>query len=127
MVAGICHLGVEGAFLKADESVDELEYRAGRIRSLHRTVEHRLVRVLDNLVVVLAYVGEHADVNTRTGYQGEDLTRLRFDRHKASDLVLHELLPVLLEVGVDGGDDVVAGNGFLVHLSVLVRTFDLVA
>ena len=64
LVAGVSHVHVENTLLKADEAVHELEYRAGGIRSLDSPVEHGLVGILDDLVVVLADVREHADIDS---------------------------------------------------------------
>ena len=75
---------------------------------------------------MLADVGELVHVDTRRGYQGQDLAGARFDGDEGAHLVLHELLPVLLEIRVDGGDDVVARDGLLVEFAILVGLLDLV-
>ena len=130
MVALAARVGdfcVQGAFLKSDQAVHQLEHRSGRVRGLDRPVEHRLVGVLDDLVIVLADVRQHAHIDSRAGHKRQDLSCLWLDRHEAAYLVVHEFLAVLLQVGVDCGVDVVSRDGFLVHLSVLVTLLDLVA
>ncbi len=127
LVAGIAHLGPEDAFLQADEPVHQLEHRSRRIRSLHRTVVHGFIGVLRNLLPVLADIGQHVYVNTRRAHQRQDFPGLRLDGHDTSHLVSHELLPVLLQSGVDGGDNVLSRDGLLVLGSILVGLFNLVA
>lgn len=127
LAARIGDLCVQCAFLQAYEAVDKFEHGAWRVRSLYGPVEHRLVRVLDDLVIVLADVRQHAHIDSWTGHKCEDFSCLRFDRHEAPDLVSHQLLAVLLQIRVDRGVDVVSRYGFLVHLSVFVALLDLVA
>ena len=127
LAARIGDLCVQCAFLQAYEAVDKFEHGAWRVRSLYGSVEHRLVRVLDDLVIVLADVRQHAHIDSWTGHKCEDFSCLRFDRHEAPDLVSHQLLAVLLQIRVNRGVDVVSRYGFLVHLSVFVALLDLVA
>ena len=51
---------------------------------------------------------------------------MRLDGDDAADLVLHEHLPVVLQLGVDGGHDVVSRDGFHVHFAVVVGGLYLV-
>ena len=125
--AGVCHLCVQRPFLQADQPVDELEHGSGRVGSLDSPVEHGLVGVLEDFRIVLAEVRQHADVDTGARHQRQDLPGLRLDGHEAAHLVVHQPLSILLEVGIDRGHYVVAGNGFLVELSVAVALFYLVA
>ena len=62
----------------------------------------------------------------RSRHQGQDFAGGRLDGHDGAHLAGHQLLSVLLELRVDGGDDVLARNGFLVHGPVLVRLLNLV-
>ena len=62
-----------------------------------------------------------------TGYHCQNLSRGRLYGNKAAYLVVHQHLAVVLELGVDGGGDVLAGNSFLIHLSILESGHDLVA
>ena len=126
LVAGIGHFRPKHAFFQADEPVHQLEHRSRRIRSLHRAVVHGLIGVGGNLVPILADIGQHVHIDTRGRYQRQDFAGFRLNGHDTAHLVLHELLPELLEVGVDGGDDILPGDGFLVFQSVLVRLLNLV-
>ena len=65
--ARIFSLRGEHSFLKSDKPVYELEDRPRRIWSLHRPVEHRLVRVVQNLVVMAAEIREHIHIYSRAG------------------------------------------------------------
>ena len=127
LMAGVGHFRAQHALLQADESIDQLEHAAGRIRCLHRAVVHGLVRVTGNVVPIFADIGQHAHVDTRGRYQRQNLSGRGFDGHDAAHLVLHQLLPQLLEVGVDGGDDVPPRDGFFVLGAVLVGLLNLVA
>ena len=126
LVAGICVFRLEYSFLKANEAVHEFEHRARRVWSLHGAVEHRLVRVADNFLVMLADVRQHLDVDSRAGNHRQNLPGGRLYGYQAAYLVLHQELAVLLQIGVDGGHNVLAGDGFLVHLAVLVPGLYLV-
>ena len=74
LVAGICVFRLEYSFLKANEAVHKLEHRARRVWSLNRPVEHRLVRVADNFLVMLADVRQHFHVNAGAGYHCQDFS-----------------------------------------------------
>ena len=65
--ARIFSLGGEHSFLKSDKPVYEFEDRPRRIWSLYRPVEHRLVRVVQNLVVMAAEIREHIHIYSRAG------------------------------------------------------------
>ena len=120
VMAGVCVFRFENALLKAYKTVYEFENGAWRIWRLHGPVEHRLVRVAYDFAIVLSYVGEHFHVDARAGHHCQNLSCGRFDGHETAHLVLHKHLTVLLEVGIDGGDHVFPGYGFLVELPVLV-------
>ena len=129
VVALAARIGIfrfQHSFLEADEAVDQLEHRSRGIRGLDGSVEHWLVRVIHYLAVVLADVGQHLHVYAGAGYHGKNLTGRRLYGHETADLVFHEHLAVLLEFGVDGGDDVLSWNGLLVFESVLVAGLSLV-
>ena len=76
---------------------------------------------------MFADVGQHGHIDTRRGNQRQDFSGGRLNGYQRAHLVLHELLPILLQRGVDGGHNVVSRNGFLVHGSVLVWLLNLVA
>ena len=118
--ARICGPRSEYTFLKSDQSVDKLEHRSRRVRSLHCSVEHRLVWVRKDLVVVLSEVCEHVYIDTRTGHHRQNLAGGRLDGYKAAHLVVHEHLSVVLECGVDGGGYIITRHGLLVQRSVLI-------
>ena len=63
--AGVGCRRSEYAFLKAYEAVHELEYRPRRVWRLHCSVEHRLVWIGEDLVVVLSEVSKHVHVDAR--------------------------------------------------------------
>ena len=75
---------------------------------------------------MLADIGQLGYVDTRGGHQRQDFPRARLDGDDGADFVLHQLLAVLLELRIDGGDNVVAGDGFLVEFAVFERLLDLV-
>ena len=125
--ARIHRAGAEDSLLKADQTVDKLEHRAWRVRSLNGSVEHRFVRIGQDLVVVLSEVSKHVYIDTRAGDHGQDLSCRRLDSNQAAHLVVHEHLTVVLELSIDGGCDIVSWHCFLVHLSILISGFDLVA
>ena len=67
MVASCARIGIlcgQGALLQADKAVDELEDGARRVGSLHGPVEHRLVRVPGDFVVVLPDVCKHLHIDS---------------------------------------------------------------
>ena len=115
------------SFLHSDQTVHKLEYRTRRVVCLHRTVEHRLIWVRSDFRIMLSDVRKHVHVNTRTRNHSEDLACRRFDGHKTAHLVLHKLLTVVLEFGVNGRGDVLAGYGVLVHFAVLISGLDSVS
>ena len=125
--ARIFSLGGEHSFLKSDKPVYEFEYRAGRIWGLYCPVEHRLVWVIQYFIVMAAEVREYVHIYSWAGDQSQDLACGRLYGHKASDFVLHQHLPVFLEICIDSRGDVVPGNCLLVHFPVPVPRFDLVA
>ena len=102
------------SLFQSDQSVDQFEHRARRIWSLHRTVEHRFIGVGRNLTVVPSDISKHFHIDTRAGYHGQNFSCGRFDGHETAYLIVHKFLTVVLEVGVDRGCDVFAGNGLLV-------------
>ena len=125
--ARVAHLRSQYAFLHADERIHQLKHRTGRVGGLYGTVVHGLVGVFGDLVVVLANIGQLFHVDARRGYQGQDFAGGRFQGHHGAHLAGHELLPVLLELCVNGGDDVLARDSFFVHGAVLERLLNLVA
>ena len=127
MRARVAHFRSKDALFQADERIHQLEHRARRVGRLHGAVVHGLVRVLDNLVVVLADIGQLFHVDAGRRHQGQDFAGGGFYRHHRAHLAGHEFLPVLLELRVDGGGDVLARNGFLVHGAVFIRLLNLVA
>ena len=126
LAAGIHHIRPQDALLQADEPVHQLEHRARRVGRLHRPVVHGLVGVLRDFIPVFADIGQLLHVDAGGGNQGQDLARGGFDGHDGPHLVFHELLPVLLEGGVNGGDNVAPRDGLLVLGPVLVGLFLLV-
>ena len=116
----------EHSFLQSDQSVHQFEYGPWRIGGLDSPVEHGLVRIRQDFVVVGTYVCEHLHVYSGTGYQCKDFACRRFYGHETADLVLHQHLPVMLEFRINGGRYVLSGNGLLVHFPVLVSAFNLV-
>ena len=74
-----------------------------------------------------ADIGQHIHIDTGTGHHGQDFPRGRFDGDQRAHLVSHQQLSVLLEVGIDRGHDIPAGNGLLVHFPIAVVVLDLVA
>ena len=75
---------------------------------------------------MLADVCEHVDIDTRAGHHRQDLACRRLDRNDTADLVAHQPLAVLLELRINRGDDIFAGDGFLVHFAVHIGVLDLV-
>ena len=53
-------------FLKPYQRVHEFEHRPRRLGRLHSAVEHRLVWVVEDFGVVVADVGQHIHVDSRT-------------------------------------------------------------
>ena len=120
VVARILVGGLEHPFLQAYQAVDQLEHGPRGIGGHHGAVEHGLARVAGEAVVVAAYVGQHVHVDSRARHHREYLPGRGFDCHHRTDLPRHELLPVLLQVGVYGGDDVLSGHRGLVLPAVEV-------
>ena len=71
-------------------------------------------------------IGQHGNVYAGGRYQRQNLASGGFDGHQRAHLPLHELLPVLLEGGIDGGDDILPRNGLFVHFAILVGLLYLV-
>ena len=65
-VAWVCGVRSEDSFLKSDQTIHQLEYGSRRIWCLYSSVEHRLVRVRQNLRIMLAEVRQHVHVDTGT-------------------------------------------------------------
>ena len=115
------------SLLKTYESIHELEHRTGRIGSLHGPVEHRLVWIFGNFGIVGAYVREHFHINSGAGNHREYFSGGRLDCHQGPHLVCHKHLPIVLEFGINGGRDIIARHGFLVHFPVSETGLNAVA
>ena len=124
--AGEHHLRPERPLLQADQPVHQFEHRSGRIGRLNGPVEHGFIRIGRDFFVMTADIGQHVHIDTGTGHHGQDFPRGRFNGHQRAHLVLHQQLSVLLEIGIDRGHDIPAGNGLLVHFPVAVVIFNLV-
>ena len=118
--AGISVARLQHSFLHADEPAHQLENRPGRVACLNRTVEQRLAGVGTEPCIIAAHVCQVLHVDAGAGDKREDLSGRGLDRNQRPAAALHELLPVLLQVGVDGSLYVFAGDGELVVGSVVV-------
>ena len=114
-------------FFQADEGIDQLEDRTGRIWRLHGTVEHRLVRIGGYLAIMFSDVCEHLYVYSRAGNHGKDLAGRRLDSHETSHLVVHQLLSIVLQMCINGGGYILSRHRLLVLGTALISGHDLVA
>ena len=125
-VAAVHRVRRQDALLQADQAVDQLEHRAGRLGAHHGAVVHRLVGVVHQFLVVLVDLRQLAHVDAGAGDHRQDVAGAGLDGHERTDLVLHQALAVGLQRAVDRGGHVDAGDGFLVVLAVHIVLLDAV-
>ena len=113
--------------VKEYQSLSGLEGGAGWVGGHNGAVIERLQPVVDQVAVVLATLLTHKQcrVIARAGHQREDLPGRRLDGDERARAALHQLLPVLLEMRVDSGMDILSGHGEFILGTVVVRSIPL--
>ena len=103
LVAHKAAVGRNHTQVKCHHRLRHLEDGARRILTHQGSVEHRLGQVAVQLLVVLAADASHQQIGVVAGsaHHSQQLARRRLQRHHASALVGHQLLGILLQVGVE--------------------------
>ena len=103
----------DDAEVQRHHALRHLEDRARRILSHQGAVQHRLGNVGIQLLVVLATYAAHQQVGVvaRRTDHGQHLAGARLQSHHATALVGHNLLGILLQVGVNCGVQVPSLHG----------------
>ena len=124
-MAGIFPGGGDDSFLQGDETVDELEGRAGRIARHDAPVEERPARIGEQFHVVVAPVAadQFVGVVARTADHDEDFSRCWLYGDDAAHLARHQLFAECLQTGVERCGDGRTGYrlqvGRAVHVGAL--------